>query len=121
MLSITMCFRFEFDRSREDHDIGAASLLDDKSSMVNEARLTMCEPEEAASAAGRQDQCVPTNRIAGASTDPIDFGTPNFTGSGDDFESGDGAAWAGCLWHRYEKIQMTYEYGDDWSLIKDVT
>jgi hypothetical protein len=84
--------------------------------MVNEVRTSYVD----ANASSLGDLQGTTNvagevlGIPGVSGSPIDFGQPYFAGAGDNFLSlGEGA-----FGHPLQKIQDTFQVGDDWSFIK---
>jgi len=52
--------------------------------------------------------------IPGASNDPLDFGTPNFLERATIFSISARMHFG----HPLQKVQSTYEYGDDFSMIK---
>jgi hypothetical protein len=84
--------------------------------MVNEIRTSYVD----ANASSLGDLQGTTNvagevlGIPGVSGSPIDYGQPYFAGAGDNFLSlGEGA-----FGHPLQKIQNTFQIGDDWSFIK---
>jgi hypothetical protein len=84
--------------------------------MVNEARASfiLANASSLGDLSGTQDYAGSVLGIPGVSGAAIDSGQPSFGGGGDNFLSLGESAFG----HPLQKIQNTFEIGDDWSLIK---
>jgi hypothetical protein len=87
--------------------IGTRSVNEIKASFIEANASSLGELQGKTNVAGG------TLGIPGVSGAAIDFGLPSFGGSGDNFLSlGEGA-----FGNPLQKVQATWEYGDDWSLL----
>ena len=84
--------------------------------MVNEVRASFIRANASSlgDLSGTQDYAGTVLGIPGVSGAAIDSGQPSFGGGGDNFLSLGESAFG----HPLQKIQNTFEIGDDWSLIK---